>query len=32
VTGDALTAAYSAPSVGPLPWRLYRFTFDTVVG
>ena len=32
VAGDALTAPYSAPSAGPPPWHLYRFTFDTVVG
>ena len=30
--GDALTAPFSAPSAGPPPWHLYRFTFDTVVG
>jgi len=27
VDGDALTAPLSAPSAGPLPWHLYRFTF-----
>lgn len=32
VTGDALTAPFSAPSAGPPPWHLFRFTFDTVVG
>ena len=32
VEGDALTAPYSAPSAGPPPWQLYRFTFDTVFG
>jgi hypothetical protein len=32
VEGDAFTAPYSAPSAGPPPWHLYRFTFDTVVG
>ncbi len=32
VTGDAFTAPYSAPSAGPPPWHLYRFTFHTVVG
>lgn len=32
VSGDALTAPFSAPSAGPPPWHLYRFTFDTVVG
>jgi hypothetical protein len=32
VSGDAFTAPFSAPSAGPPPWQLYRFTFDTVVG
>lgn len=32
VEGDALTAPFSAPSAGPPPWYLYRFTYDTVVG
>ena len=32
VAGDALTAPYSAPSAGPPPWQLYRFTFHTAVG
>ncbi len=32
VEGDAFTAPYSAPSAGPPPWHLYRFTFHTVVG
>jgi hypothetical protein len=32
VEGDAFTAPYSAPSAGPPPWYLYRFTFDTVFG
>ncbi len=32
VEGDALTAPFSAPSAGPPPWHLYRFTFHTVVG
>jgi hypothetical protein len=32
VTGDAFTAPYSAPSAGPPPWHLYRFTFHIVVG
>jgi len=27
VAGDAFTAPYSAPSAGPPPWQLYRFTF-----
>jgi hypothetical protein len=30
VEGDAFTAPYSAPSAGPPPWNLYRFTFHTV--
>ena len=30
--GDAFTAPYSAPSAGPPPWHLYRFTFHTAVG
>ena len=32
VLGTALTAPYSAPSAGPPPWHVYRFTFHTVVG
>ncbi|HUC36962.1 MAG TPA: pyridoxamine 5'-phosphate oxidase family protein [Acidimicrobiales bacterium] len=32
VAGDAFTAPYSAPSAGPPPWYLYRFTFYRVVG
>jgi hypothetical protein len=32
VEGDAFTAPFSAPSAGPPPWHLYRFTFHTVVG
>ena len=32
VDGDAFTAPYSAPSAGPPPWHVYRFTFRTVVG
>jgi hypothetical protein len=32
VAGGALTAPFSAPSAGPPPWHLFRFTFDTVVG
>ena len=32
VEGDALTAPFSAPSAGPPPWHVYRFTFATVVG
>src|SRR5215212_9390499 len=32
VEGDAFTAPYSAPSAGPPPWHVYRFTFHTVFG
>lgn len=32
VEGDAFTAEYSAPSAGPPPWHLYRFTFHTAFG
>jgi hypothetical protein len=32
VEGDAFTAPYSAPSAGPPPWYLYRFSFDTAFG
>ena len=32
VEDDALSAPYSAPSAGPPPWYLYRFTFHTVFG
>lgn len=32
VDGDALTAAYSAPSAGPPPWHLYRLTLHTAIG
>jgi hypothetical protein len=32
VEGDAITAAFSAPSAGPPPWYLYRLRFDTAVG
>jgi hypothetical protein len=32
VAGDAFTAPFSAPSAGPPPWYLYRFTFHTAVG
>jgi nitroimidazol reductase NimA-like FMN-containing flavoprotein (pyridoxamine 5'-phosphate oxidase superfamily) len=31
VAGDALTAPFSAPSAGPPPWHVFRFTFDTIV-
>lgn len=30
--GDALTGPFNAPSAGPPPWHLYRFTFWTVIG
>ena len=32
VERDAFTAPYSAPSAGPSPWHLYRFTFHTAFG
>lgn len=32
VAGDAFTAPYSAPSAGPPPWQVYRFTFHTAFG
>jgi hypothetical protein len=32
VDGTALTAPYSAPSAGPPPWHLYRFTVHAAVG
>lgn len=32
VAGGAFTAPFSAPSAGPAPWHLYRFTFHTAVG
>lgn len=32
VDGDAFTAPYSAPSAGPPPWQLYRFTVQTAFG
>jgi pyridoxamine 5'-phosphate oxidase-like protein len=32
VQDDAFTAPYSAPSAGPPPWCVYRFTFDTAFG
>jgi hypothetical protein len=32
VEGDALTAPFSAPSAGPPPWQVYRFTFHTAFG
>jgi hypothetical protein len=30
--GDAFTSPYSAPSAGPPPWHLNRFTFHTAFG
>jgi Pyridoxamine 5'-phosphate oxidase len=32
VEGEAFTAPYNAPSAGPPPWQLYRFTFHTAFG
>jgi hypothetical protein len=32
VEGDAFTAPYSAPSAGPPPWHVYRFTLETAFG
>jgi hypothetical protein len=32
VEGDAFIAPYSAPSAGPPPWQLYRFTLHTAFG
>jgi hypothetical protein len=32
VTGDQLTAPYTAPSGGPPPWNLYRMTVHTAFG
>lgn len=32
VEGDGFTAPFNAPSAGPPPWHLYRFTYHTVVG
>lgn len=32
VAGDAFTAPFSAPSAGPPPWNLYRFTYNTAYG
>jgi hypothetical protein len=29
--GPDMTAPYGAPSAGPPPWHLFRFTFDTAV-
>jgi hypothetical protein len=32
VEGDAFTAPFNAPSAGPPPWHLYRFTFHKAIG
>ena len=32
VEGHGFTAPFSAPSAGPPPWHLYRFTFHTATG
>jgi hypothetical protein len=32
VEGEAFTGPFSAPSAGPPPWELYRFTFHTAIG
>jgi hypothetical protein len=32
VEGDAFTGPFSAPSAGPPPWYLYRFTYHTAIG
>lgn len=32
VQGGAFTGPFSAPSAGPPPWQLYRFTFHTAIG
>jgi hypothetical protein len=32
VKDGAFTAPFSAPSAGPPPWHLYRFTYNRVVG
>jgi hypothetical protein len=32
VADGAFTAPFSAPSAGPAPWHVYRFTFDKAVG
>jgi hypothetical protein len=30
--GEGLIAPFCAPSAGPPPWHVHRFTFHTVVG
>ena len=32
VADGALTAPFSAPSAGPAPWHVFRFTYERVVG
>ena len=32
IDGDAFTAPFNAPSAGPPPWHLYRFTFHKAIG
>jgi hypothetical protein len=32
VENDAFTGPFNAPSAGPPPWHLYRFTFHTAIG
>jgi hypothetical protein len=32
VAGNAFTAPFGAPSAGPPPWNLYRFSFYSIVG
>lgn len=32
VAGDAFTAPFNAPSAGPPPWHLYRFTIHAAIG
>jgi Pyridoxamine 5'-phosphate oxidase len=32
VEGDVFTAPFSAPSAGPAPWHVFRFTIHTAVG
>jgi hypothetical protein len=32
VEDDAFTGPFSAPSAGPPPWHLFRFTFHTAIG
>lgn len=32
VEDGAFTGPFSAPSAGPPPWHLYRFTFHTAIG